>query len=292
MAKKHRIVMVNEAHHISQHRVLTNRLLKRLWKEGFRYFAVETLTKTASQQIDSGYISTKSGYYTKEPLYANLLLEAKKMGFKVVSYDYKKSSSTKEREILAAQIIHDKVFANDDKAKVLIHCGYNHIKESGHWLANQLKQVTGFDTLTINQTDLREKSNSELENPVYELVNLKIKDDFPVVLIDKNFNAWSPMPKQYDVVVFWPRTQFKFGRPTWSSLNRSPYEIKENWCKNNYPCMVEVLNLGLDDEVPLDRIVLHSKSDSKSVFLSKGKNIIMSRSLMGKIIHKKDVNLL
>ncbi|MDI7925275.1 hypothetical protein, partial [Ferirhizobium litorale] len=47
----HRIVMFNEAHDIAQHRVLTYRMLSGLWKQGYRYFAAESLNSSASSQL-------------------------------------------------------------------------------------------------------------------------------------------------------------------------------------------------------------------------------------------------
>lgn len=141
-AETHQIVMINEAHDRSQHRVLTYQLLDGLWKQGFRYIAAESLNNNASEQIKNDYITNNAGYYTKEAIFANLILKAKKMGFEIISYDnYKarKLNTIEERETNAAQSIKEKVFDKDPKAKILIHVGYAHISED-KWLASKLKK--------------------------------------------------------------------------------------------------------------------------------------------------------
>ncbi|MCK7458352.1 hypothetical protein [Idiomarina aminovorans] len=85
---EHQIVMINEAHHVAQHRVLTYRLLKDLWEQGYRYLALETLSENAEKELADEYVSESAGYYTVEPVFANLILHARQLGFQLVSYDY------------------------------------------------------------------------------------------------------------------------------------------------------------------------------------------------------------
>ncbi|GAA59777.1 hypothetical protein P20652_1641 [Pseudoalteromonas sp. BSi20652] len=107
----HQIVMFNEAHDIAQHRVLTYRMLSGLWKQGYRYFAAESLNSSASSQINKGYVTNNIGYYTRESIYANLVLKAKEIGFEIISYDMHKPSklnTTDERETNSALTIKEK----------------------------------------------------------------------------------------------------------------------------------------------------------------------------------------
>src|SRR5262245_31165055 len=43
-AKSHRVVIVNEAHHVPQHRAFIQRVVLALAKEGFTYYAAETFS--------------------------------------------------------------------------------------------------------------------------------------------------------------------------------------------------------------------------------------------------------
>ena len=63
-AEKYQIVMINEAHHVPQHRVFTYRLLEDLWQKGYRYLALEALSENAEHGLDKGYVSEKTGLHS------------------------------------------------------------------------------------------------------------------------------------------------------------------------------------------------------------------------------------
>ncbi|MGX9463469.1 hypothetical protein ACWXWU_19900 [Shewanella sp. A14] len=286
-AETHQIVMINEAHDRSQHRVLTYRLLDGLWKQGFRYIAAESLNNNASKKIKNGYITSKAGYYTQEPIFANLILKAKEMGFQIISYDnYKprKLNTIEERETNAALSIKEKIFDKNPKAKVLIHVGYAHIRED-EWLASKLKAITGLETLTVDQTKRMEKSDELYEHPTYTMAAKKSTLKTPFVFLN-NKQVWSSNPNRWDISVFWPRTTYQQGRPDWADLGRLPHSITPSDCKDMFPCMFEVFKINNADEVPIDRIIVSSSKDKKSVFLSKGDNIIVITGSDGKLITK------
>jgi hypothetical protein len=286
-AETHQIVMINEAHDRSQHRVLTYRLLDGLWKQGFRYIAAESLNNNASKKIKNGYITSKAGYYTQEPIFANLILKAKEMGFEIISYDNykpKKLNTIEERETNAALSIKEKIFDKNPKAKVLIHVGYAHISED-KWLASKLKKIIGLETLTVDQTTRIEQSNELYEHPTYTMAakNRKIKTPF---VFFNNEKVWSSNPNKWDISVLWPRTTYQQGRPSWAALGRSQHNVTPSDCKDKFPCMFEVFKFNNADEVPIDRIIVSSSKDKKSVFLSKGDNIIVITGSDGKLITK------
>ncbi|MBK7637262.1 MAG: hypothetical protein IPJ13_25495 [Saprospiraceae bacterium] len=51
-----------------------------------------------------GYPTLKSGYYTKEPQFGNLVRAAHKKGFKIFGYESNGHTNGKEREINQAKI--------------------------------------------------------------------------------------------------------------------------------------------------------------------------------------------
>ena len=283
----HQIVMFNEAHDIAQHRVLTYRMLSGLWKQGYRYFAAESLNSSASSQINKGYVTNNIGYYTRESIYANLVLKAKEIGFEIISYDMHKPSklnTTDERENNSALTIKEKVFEKDPNAKIIIHVGYSHINEE-EWLASKLKSITNLETLTIDQTTRIERSNTEFEHPTYTKAVNEVGLQEPFIFVKGN-ETWSSDPNKWDISIFWPRTGYLNGRPKWASLNRKSYELASIDCNDLYPCMVDVFKFNHTDEVPFDRVIISSKEESKSVFLSKGNNIVVTSDRNGKQIKK------
>lgn len=283
----HQIVMFNEAHDIAQHRVLTYRMLSGLWKQGYRYFAAESLNSSASSQINKGYVTNNIGYYTRESIYANLVLKAKEIGFEIISYDMHKPSklnTSDERETNSALTIKEKVFDKDPNAKIIIHVGYSHINEE-EWLASKLKSITNLETLTIDQTTRIERSNTEFEHPTYTKAVNEVGLQEPFIFVKGN-ETWSSDPNKWDISIFWPRTGYLNGRPKWASLNRKSYELASIDCNDLYPCMVDVFKFNHTDEVPFDRVIISSKEESKSVFLSKGNNIVVTSDRNGKQIKK------
>lgn len=285
------ILMINEAHHVAQHRVLTYRLLEGLWAQGYRYFAAEAFGKDAEVQLEAdGYATESTGYYIHEPLFTNLVLYAKALGFTLVSYDYEPSRGTEERETNAARIIEDKIFARDPQARVIIHVGYSHIDEQS-WLAHKLTQNLGIDPLTVNHTDLAEKSNADDEPQSYTWLMENVALDAPGVLLDSAGQPWSLKPEVYDFNVIWPRTRYENGRPTWAALNRTARPVDRNWCRSRFPCTVEVLHHGEAAELPTDRIVLDEAAASVSIFLSPGTNIITATNAAGERLHTEQVDV-
>jgi hypothetical protein len=281
-AKNHQIVMINEAHDLAQHRVLTYQLLTGLWEQGYRYFAAETLSNSSSEVIEEGFVTNQLGYYTREALYANLILKAKDLGFQIISYDQHrpaKLNTTDERETNAALTIKEKVFDKDRNAKIVIHVGYSHINEE-NWLASKLKTIIGLETLTIDQTTRIERSNKKYEHPTYTKAVTEVKLQEPFIFV-KGDKTWSSDSNKWDISVFWPRTRYLNGRPEWASLNRQAYDLASNECKSIYPCMVEVFKFNHTNEVPLDRIIISSKEEPKTVFLSQGENIIITSDSNG-----------
>lgn len=282
---KHQIVMINEAHHVPQHRVLTYRLLEDLWDQGFRYLALEALSPNAEHNLPTDYVDTTAGFYTEEPIFANLVLRARQIGFHLVSYDYGSDTGTEARERSAVKNLREKVFNSNPDAKMLIHVGYSHINETS-WLAHYLSEALHIDPLTINQTDFIEGSHIEHEPAIYTWLIDNHDFSAPVVLTTTNSAYWSPTPEEYDVTVVWPRTEYQLNRPDWASLGRTLLPVDISWCNQSFPCTIETYRFGNDDEVPADRIVVTASDVPTGIFISESDSyIIKVTDSEGKILH-------
>ncbi len=247
LAAQRQVVMVNEAHHVPQHRMTTLLLLESLKRQGYSYFAAETLYEKDEALQARGYPTIKTGFYTREPMHGELVRAALRLGYRVVPYEYspakpdpeeKPDATTRfvEREEFQAQELRDRVFAKDPKAKVLIHAGYGHIsKLPTDWkkddgtvidvplMAGWFARLTGIDPLVIDQTVLMEHSHPRHEHPVYRAAIEKrwLKVERPIVLRHAETKATFVTPEdkgRYNLVVLHPSVKDEQGRPGWLRL--------------------------------------------------------------------------
>lgn len=275
-SKNEKLVIINEAHHISRHRVFTKALLKDMYKIGFRYFGVEALVnkpKTINSLNSRKYPILTDGYYLKEPMYADLIREALNCGFNVFAYECEQQyTDTKDREVCQANNI-KKIIDKDTSARILVHCGWSHVYEDsaigwGKRMAGRLYECTRINPLTIDQTKLIEHSNVKYESPFYNMINL----DYDAVLVDSNNKVFSGFgKKRVDIQVFHPRTRVVNNRPNWIYENgREPFYLPD-LDKITFPCLVFAY---ITDEtewnpIPFDVLELDSANDLKPLSLIK-----------------------
>lgn len=172
LARDHRIVMVNEAHHDAHTRALTLALLPRLRAIGFTHFAAEALDERDAGLMKRGYPIDRSGSeYIHEPLYGDIVREAIRLGYIIVPYDA--NGTPQEREVGQAKNLYERVFAKEPQAKLFVHAGYAHIDKAMGRLGNtapmamELAKLTGIEALCVDQTDVREE-NPRTEELAYQ----------------------------------------------------------------------------------------------------------------------------
>jgi len=160
------VVMFNEAHIFPCQRYLVSSLLDTLYKLNFRVLALEALEKEPNQ--DKIYPNLQTGFYVREPQMANLIRNAKSLGFRVVSYEDTLENS-KDREITQAQNLFKSSLKNNPNEKIIVLAGGQHIEvntppNGKRWMASYFKEMTGINPLSINQTsfDSQPFSNDEL----------------------------------------------------------------------------------------------------------------------------------
>ena len=246
---KRRIVMLNEAHHSPMNRLFAMKLLDSLKKNGFKYIALETLSK-GQKANQLGFPTFEDGFYAREPMFAEFIREAKAKGFEIVDYDgdsqeecvpppdaHRFYCHNLREERAAANIL--KIFKKDTKAKVFVYVGHDHNFKNYHlaqrhrregqkwkFLAIVLKEKTGFDPLSINQSDMIERSLREYESPFYRCVWLKFSPDKPIIL-SKNGQSWikPEMETMVDAFVFHPRTSYETPYEWLDSMGYAQYNL-------------------------------------------------------------------
>jgi hypothetical protein len=314
LAKNYRIVLFNEAHNVAMTRSLTMQVLSRLREEGFDYFAAETLSNTDTGLQSRGYPTDNSGFYTEEPVYAEMVRTALRLGFKVVAYEASaEAHSTDERETEQARHLYQQVFEKDPHARLVINAGYDHIVKSGTYLdgssmAEHLYKLTHLPMLSVEQTMFYPRPLSRGDHPYYNEVMRSVRPDAPIVFVNAQGKPWS-LRDSYDVSVFFPPEKIVRGRPTWLSLGglRLTHYVAADYCNGHYPCLVEARysSEGPDaipadrmelDQVPLSDSAAHipvftsnQQTPSGNLYLRPGKYQLSFSDKDGRVLHREDI---
>jgi hypothetical protein len=316
LAKGRKAVFFNEAHNVPLTRTVTVEMLSRLREQGFNYFAAETVYASDTELEKRGYPVAKSGFYTMEPICAEMVRTALKLGFKVIGYESEKEGNGDVREVDQAKNLYERIFKNDPTARVVVDAGYAHIQENGRYLggesmAQHFRRISGIDPLTIEQTMLIEHPPGTENHPYYHAVIDSAKPTQPIVFVNASGQPWTLKPKAYDVSVFFPPDVIQSDRPTWLDLAglRKPYSVGgSTFCQDQYPCLIEAryANEG-DDAIPADRLVLNPVEKAErledrlimgshgvtqaSLYLRPGKYHVTSTNEGNRTIYRQDIDV-
>ena len=278
-ARDHRVVIVNERHHASSDRLLTLNLLDALAALGFRYLALEAFSPVDNPTNERGYPIRQSGYYVNDVVFAELVRSAVDHGFEIVAYEIEghqwqsdkdrgvTEGFTARRQYWQGRNIVDRVFANDPDAKVLVHCGWGHVRESGSRngpkMAEVLARLTGLDPLTVDQIAYADRGDADDDHPLRaeaEARNL-IGDEDVVLLAGDGDPVPLGDPAYVDVRVFARRTHYQNGRPTWMEMDgrRRAVAFATPDCDTR-PCVVEARSVLRTDAVAFDRVEVRGEA--------------------------------
>ncbi|WP_420571117.1 hypothetical protein [Kordia sp.] len=277
-AAKHQIVIINEAHHNSMHRMFTKSLLKDLYDAGYRYLALEALANGNDTDTDlntRNYPVQETGYYTKDPQFGNMIRTALVLGFTLVPYESTENVNGKEREIAQAKNL-QKIIEKDPNGKLLIHCGFDHVLEGTHrsWekaMAAQLKAYTGIDPLTIHQVLYSEKGNLKYNHPLLKTFDIKK----PSVLLDNDKKPFQYTRRKAwtDIAVFHPNTSYTNNRPNWLFTNKNQkVNIDLKTLEIDFPVMILAYKKGeeIKTAIPVDITEIDTKTTDCVLGLEKG----------------------
>jgi hypothetical protein len=296
-AKNYQVVMINEAHCKPLHRAFTYSLLDDLYKEGYRYLAMEMLNNYSYHSLDS--LNVNTGFYTNEPVAGELVRKALSLGYTLVSYEdttFNEHHTSSQRDSIQARNIY-KIIQKDPKAKILVYAGYGHISESriGDYIpmAMWLTRLSGIDPYTIDQTEMTEESNFEYGRLFYAIFTSKFVITSPsVILKDKRF--YNPFEETgYNILVVHPPTIYKYNRPTWLDLGGDrklvliqPTEktlfMVQAYYENEFS--PEKIN----EIVPADQTYITADDGYYPLYLKPGKYKIVMRDAGYKILSIKD----
>jgi hypothetical protein len=232
-----RVVILNEAHNVSGHRAFAAQVMRALRPVGFNVFAAETFTPP--QQSPAPDIAAyrrgtpfyaSYGYYTFDPVYAETVREAARLGYRFAAYeqawdqngpdDAPALEQIARREQAQADNLKQRVLDADPAARVFVFCGYSHAMEKpgrgGTWFAARLKAATGIDPLTIEQSGNWPATRPENDAAHVSAVLDRFAPTAPVAVSKdgRSFGSTS-YGGQMDLSVFHPRRPAASGRPGW-----------------------------------------------------------------------------
>ncbi len=313
LAKDRKAVFFNENHSYPLTRILTVQMLAALREQGFDTFAAETLYQSDMPALAKrGYAIPATGFYTEEPIYAEMVREALKLGYRVVAYEALSDATGDAREAEQARNLVRDVYDDHPQARLVVNAGYAHIQEQGKYLggaamAQHFARLAGIDPLTVEQTMMIPHDNPASDHPWYREVVTKLAPKQPIVFMDNAGNAWS-LKKAYDLSVFFPEEMLQRGRPTWLAMGgmREPFQISGRICDLDYPCLVEARYEGQPEQaIPADRYVIEYKgriagygdilrqsTDSYPIaelWLRPGKYEIQARNRANVVLHRQSV---
>jgi hypothetical protein len=291
--------MINEAHHVPQHRAFTLQLLYALRKQGFTYFAAEAFSHDP-QLSERGYPTRATGSYVSEPVFGDLVRTALRLGYKTVPYETESGDSREARERDQARHLGERILAKDPKARVLVHAGHGHISETPgrvKMMAAVFRDMTGIDPFTINQEWMTEHSAPEHEQMVYRWATERGLVTRPVVFRKGAGDFWS-LSDSSDVALFHPRSRYEHGRPHWLRMGglRSPFPLPEGVCglafllsegaSSQAPaCLVKARPAREGaDAIPIDQIAVEEGKPVPALMLPEGEHVISVEDAKGKLI--------
>jgi hypothetical protein len=284
-----RVVILNEVHSMPQNRAFAVQLALELRKAGFTYLACETFGPSVAS---TNYPSVQTGYYTNEPVFADFVRQALKVGYQLVPYEQETFDQLGDfvdqinrRETTQTQNLLDRVLLKDPKSRVFVYVGWSHATETWEkaedgkrdlaWMAARLARASGLDPLTIDQTELTEHSKPQAEHSIYQAALDQFKPDQPVVLenADGQPQVFGQYKGKVDMQVLHPRTVFENERPNWLGFGglRSAVQIPKELLKFPERILVQAFRADEgEDAIPFDQVLVIPKRPVPKLLLEPG----------------------
>ena len=280
-ARKTRLVIWGEEHHLPQTRSLYEALLRLLWKQGYRYLAAETFDDSV-MSTDFRYPEFRSGYYTLDPVFAAAVRTARGLGYKLIAYETKERGPVGDdsfRDRTQAENIKARIFDPDPQAKVFIIAGRLHASETpprGGWtpMASVLKKLTGINPFTLYAPTMSQRQTPEEEDPYYRFATSHGLVKEPTIFVDNVNGQFLGFEEYCDAYVFWPRIVVREGRPDWmvKAMGRKPVRIPRQLLRGPGLRLVQVFSEGEPaSSIPIDQVLIDEQGDRKALMLPKGR---------------------
>lgn len=298
-AGQHQITLINEAHHIPAHRAFLIGILDGFKKAGYRYLAIETLQDSLINiNRKVGY---NSGYYSREPLFAEAIRYALKLGFHLLPYESQVECDEIKSDrnycnsfrdsVMAVNL--SKVLKQDPTSKILVYAGYDHIHKGNDngWkkMAQFVEEITGIEPLSIDQTVHSEHYYPQFATKEFLAINQAEDMRRPVVAVKGN-RVWHG--KFVDVSVIHPRYRVDPNRrPSFYKLNglREPYDLSFLDLDEGRTVQAFYSEDTSGERIPADQ--LQANHEDHVLYLFPGQYTLEIKDKDGNLLSKKAIDL-
>ena len=285
LAKSSKIVIVNEAHNQPYHRFIILKLMKELNKDGFNLYAAEAFNNTNAtienwnaSNRSRGFLTSDDGFYTREPVFSQLVQEAISLGYKLIPYDYSPSTNEyttraeriKARELGQVKNLVPHITKMSINQRMIIHVGYSHAFEKpdnrgNKWMAQFLKEKTGIDPLTVSTNNCF-------------LASSKFNDS--VITLGENT----------DLDMYSLQQEYRYSRPTWlNDIGRKFIDLPKTMREEKSTQLIEAVKMNSPNESFIEDRILVRPGEKVTLALRPGfyeirsvdeeKNIILSETI-------------
>nr|WP_321453152.1 hypothetical protein [uncultured Carboxylicivirga sp.] len=244
LVDNYNVIMLNEAHHITENRAMLYHLLPILKQKGFTQLALEALNSGA--YMDSllekrGYpIYQKTGIYINDPVYANTIRLALKLGFTLIPYESYNSNREEEQ---ANNIFNQFV---PEQGKLIVYGGYAHISKrlDRKLMGSFFKKKINEDYLSLSQVISGGFNDKDC------------KDDLEYKLVaDPN--------RHYDYFLIRPKQVNNQNIPKWYNLMDFKYVSLTDYYNNDFatPALVQIYYKDEENGIPIYQYLIENDSE-------------------------------
>lgn len=280
------IVIINEAHYSPRDRAFALEIARALRPLGYRYLAAETFnqsweggpSRAIAQLAAERVVTRETGYFTFDPVFARYVTAALRLGYQPVAYESTPAQNARGRGIQPredgeAENLQAFLRAHPG-AKLLVHVGHGYVNEVPttnadgspfFFMAARLKQLTGIDPLTINQTTMSDLQPAMRDAYPVAAAKAGTRD---VVLFEGDRPLLLGTPAT-DLQVVHPARRYRYGRPTWlAALGGRPVAIPKAMLPATGERLIQAFDAAAPvDAVPLDQVIVTAGRPAPSLML-------------------------
>ena len=244
-----RVVMLNEAHVASRHRLFFARVARALAAEGFTHLAAETFQNSdfpGASRVEAlktgDALRPSHGYYIIDPVFAEATREALALGYQLAAYEQRADQGMQAGGDAAANVAaREQAQAENLSAalrrwphgRFLVYVGYGHLskvaaREGGPLMGARFMALTGIEPLTIQQDATGSFGPHAPDSAATAAVLARFKPKDAVAVVGADGAALNSRGLACDLTVFHPSRGDIDGRPGWlaGAQGRRPVAVR------------------------------------------------------------------